>query len=55
MLTFDLQDEVRDGSVANEALGGDAPEVGLVVELRCETRSASCDCDAAAGTHAALL
>lgn len=54
-LTFDLQDKVRDGCVANEALGGEAPEVGVVVELRCETHSASCDRDAATGTQAALL
>lgn len=54
-LTFDFQDQIRGGGVADEALRGDAPEVDLVVRLWGETHAASCHRHAAAGTQAALL
>ena len=54
-LTFDFQDEVSGESVANEALGGDAPQVDLFIKFWRQTHSASCYCDAATGTQTALL
>lgn len=55
MLTFDLQDQIRGGGVADEALRGDAPELDLVVWLRTETHAASCHCHTTTGAQAALL
>lgn len=55
MLTFDFQDQVGGGGVADEALRGDAPEVDLVVWLWVETNTASCHRHTTTWTQAALL
>lgn len=55
MLTFDFQDQIRGGGVADKALWSDAPEVDLVVQFRGETHAASCYRHTATGTQAALL
>lgn len=55
MLTFDFQDQIRGGGVADKALRSDTPEVDLVVRLWGETHATSCHGHAAAGTQAALL
>lgn len=52
-LTFDIQDQSGGGAVADEALGGDAPQV--VLPLRTESHPAAGDGDAAAGRQEALL
>ena len=54
MLTFDLQDQIRGGVVADEALGGDAPQLD-VVWFRAQTYTASCHCHTTTGAQAALL
>lgn len=55
MLTFDFQDQIGGGGVADEALRGDAPEVDLVVWLWGETNAASCHRHTTTGTQAVLL
>lgn len=55
MLTFDFQDQIGGGGVADEALRGDAPEVDLVVWLWGETNAASWHRHTTTGTQAALL
>lgn len=55
MTTFNIQDQVVGGGVADEALGGEAPEVGLGVQLGGEADAASCHDHAATGTQAELL
>lgn len=52
-LTFDLQDQIGGGAVADEALRGDAPQV--VLRFWAEADAASRHCHATAGTQAALL
>lgn len=52
-LTFDLQDQIWSGAVADEALRGDAPQV--VLWLWAEADAASRHGHATAGTQAALL
>lgn len=52
-LTFDVQDQIRSGAVADEALRGDAPQV--VLWLWAEADAASRYGHATAGTQAALL
>lgn len=55
MITFNIQDQVVGGGVAEEALGGEAPEVGPGVQLCGEADAASRHDHAAAGTQAELL
>lgn len=52
-LTFDIQDHIGGGAVADEALGRDAPQV--VLRLGAEAHSAPGHDDAAAGRQEALL
>lgn len=54
MITFNIQDQMG-GGVADKALGGDAPEVGMGIQLCGEADAASRHDHAAAGTQAALL
>lgn len=55
MITFNIQDQVVGGGVADEALGGEAPEVDLGVQLGGEADAASRHDHAATGTQAELL
>lgn len=52
-LTFDIQDQIGGGAVADEALGGDAPQV--VIRLGADAYSAPSYDDVAAGCQEALL
>lgn len=55
MVTFNIQDQIVGGGVADKALGGDAPEVGLGIQLWGKADAASHHDHAAGGTQAALL
>lgn len=55
MITFNIQDQIVGGGVADKALRGDAPEVGMGIQLCGQADAASCHDHAAAGTQAALL
>ena len=55
MLTFDVQDKVGSGGIANEALRGDTPQVDFGIRVQRETHSVSCHRDTAAGSQTALL
>lgn len=53
MITFNIQDQVV--GVADEALGGEAPEVGLATQFSGEADAASRHDHAATGTQAELF
>lgn len=54
MITFNIQDQIMGGGVADKAFGGDAPEVGMGIRLCGEADAASRHDHAADGTQAAV-
>lgn len=55
MITFNIQDQIVGVGVADKALRGDVPEMGMGIQLCGEADAASRHDHAAAGTQAALL
>lgn len=54
MITFNIQDQIMGGGVADKAFGGDAPEVDVGIQLCGEADAASRHDHAADGTQAAV-